>query len=110
MSAYERAAEWLVVAGFVAVAAGLWWLRPPGAVEIGPGVACIVVLALSARVRIDTPFGFTAPTQLAFVPLLFALPVAIVPLAVVAVTALARLPDVVSGEVSAARLVAGKTC
>ena len=40
-----------------------------------PAALCVVVLALATRVRIDTPFGFTVPTQLAFVPLLFAVPV-----------------------------------
>ena len=39
-------------------------------------------MAFASRVRFDTPFGFTAATQLAFVPLLFAMPVALVPIAV----------------------------
>ena len=49
-----------------------------------PAVASLVLLVLATRVRFDTPFGFTVATQVAFVPLLFALPVALVPPAVVA--------------------------
>src|ERR1019366_7299454 len=48
---------------------------------------------------------FACPSQLAFVPLLFAMPVALVPVAVLAATAIARVPDVVTGEVRLSRLV-----
>ncbi len=39
-----------------------------------PAIVCLLVLALSIKVRFDTPLGFTVATQLAFVPLLFAMP------------------------------------
>ena len=67
---------------------------------------CIVVLALASRVSFDTPFGFTVATQLAFVPLLFALPPALVPPAVMLALVLANVPDVVSGKIRAAKLLA----
>ena len=62
-------------------------------------------MVVATRVRFDTPFGYTVATQLAFVPLLFALPLAIVPLAVVAAMMLARLPELISGEHPPARLI-----
>jgi HD-GYP domain-containing protein (c-di-GMP phosphodiesterase class II) len=55
-------------------------------------------------VRFETPFGFTVPTQLGFVPLLFAMPVAIVPIAVVMALVIGRLPDVVAGTFRPSRL------
>ena len=63
------------------------------------------MLAVSSRVRFNVVFGFTVPTQLAFVPLLFAMPVAIAPLGVAAALALARLPDVLMGRAHLGRLV-----
>ena len=41
------------------------------------------MLALATRVRFETPYGFTVPTQLAFVPLIFSMPVTLVPIATV---------------------------
>jgi putative nucleotidyltransferase with HDIG domain len=63
------------------------------------------VLGLATTVRFDTPFGFTVATQLAFVPLLFAIPVATVPIGVMAVLTVARLPEVLSGRRRPGRLV-----
>ena len=65
----------------------------------------MAVLAVAAMVRFDTPFGFTVPTQVAFVPLVFAVRAAIVPLAVVAALALGRLTEVVTGEIPPSRLL-----
>ena len=51
-----------------------------------PGVALALVAAYAAasRVQFAIGFGYTAPTQLVFVPMLFLLPPGVVPLAVVA--------------------------
>ena len=105
LSTRERVAETLSNGGFVVAVALLWLLAPPHAVPLAPAIACVPILVLSMRIRIDTPFGFTLPTQLAFVPLLFALPVAIVPIAVAGAGVLARLPDVVKGDLRPSRLV-----
>jgi signal transduction histidine kinase/ActR/RegA family two-component response regulator len=101
----ERLAEALIGGGFAAAGAVLWLLAPPHAFAVLPAVVCVLVLVVSMRVRIDTPFGYTVPTQLAFVPLLFALPMALVPIAVLAAWVIARLPDVFTGEVQPSRLV-----
>src|SRR6478609_708359 len=70
----EAIAEGLVGGGFAVAVALLWLLAPPHAFAVAPAIASVLVLVVAMRVRIDTPFGCTVPTQLAFVPLLFALP------------------------------------
>jgi len=105
MTARERGAEAIVAGGFAAAAVALWLAHPPGSFATLPAVACFVTFVVATRIRIDTPFGFTSPVQLAFVPLLFALPLALIPIAsVVAITA-ARIPDVARGQLNASRLV-----
>ena len=64
----------------------------------------MLVLAAASRVRFETPLGFTVATQLAFVPLVFAVPVAFVPVAVVLALVLARTPDLVTHQMRARRL------
>ncbi|HEY1777886.1 MAG TPA: ATP-binding protein [Solirubrobacteraceae bacterium] len=105
LNSRERIAETLSNGGFALAVAALWVLAPPHAILLAPALACVPILVLSMRIRIDTPFGFTLPTQLAFVPLLFALPVATVPIAVAGAGVLARLPDVVKGDLRPSRLV-----
>ncbi len=104
MSARERWSELALAAGFVAAAAAVWWLRPPGPIAVLPALLCVAVLALATRVRFDTPLGFTVATQLAFVPLLFAVPVALAPFAVVVALLLAQLPDLCRGTLTARAL------
>src|SRR5579872_3239901 len=101
----ELLAESMVGGGFLLAVLLIWLLAPPGAVAIGPALACLPALVVSMRVRIDTPFGFTVPTQLAFVPLMFALPPSLVPPAVVLAMALSRIPDIVGGRAQPGRLV-----
>ena len=105
MAARERLAEGLLSIGFVAAVALLWIFSPPGNFAIGPAVVCLLVLVVAARIRIDMPFGWTLPTQLAFVPLLFAAPLAVVPVAVVVAMSIDRLPDIVSGKMRPGRMV-----
>ncbi len=105
MTARERLAEALVGVGFVAATAAIWSAVPPGTFSLVPAAACLVVLVIAMRIRIDTPFGFTVPTQLAFVPLLFTVPLALVPVAVVACFTAARAPDVLQRKARPSRLV-----
>src|ERR1039457_3688982 len=105
MTAGERPAEALLSCGFAVAVVLMWRLAPPGGFALAPALVCLLVLVLAGRVRIDTPFGWTLPTQLAFVPLLFAMPAALVPLAVVAAMTIARLPDIVTGKMRLSRLV-----
>ncbi|MGH2850740.1 MAG: response regulator [Solirubrobacteraceae bacterium] len=101
----ERAAEIVVGGGFAVAVALIWLLRPPQSVSVAQAIICTLVLVVAMRVRIDTPFGFTVPTQLAFVPLLFAMPLALVPIAAAIAAVCARLDDVVAGRLRPARLV-----
>src|SRR6202034_564718 len=93
----ESVIEPLFGLAFLGAVAGVWWAEPPHTVALLTSALCFLVMVVATRVRFDTPFGFTVATQLAFVPLLFALPLAIVPLAVVAAMMLARLPELISG-------------
>jgi diguanylate cyclase (GGDEF)-like protein len=105
MTAREWLAEGFLSAVFLAAVALLWVFLPPGSFAIVPAAVCLVMLVLAAWIRIDTPFGWTPPTQLAFVPLLFVVPLAIVPVAVVLALVVARLPDIVSGKLRVSRLI-----
>ncbi len=105
MTRRELTAGALVAAAFAASVLGLWLLRPPHSFSLVPAALCFAVLVLSMLVRFDTPFGFTDATQLGFVPLLFALPLALVPIAVALALAITWLPEVRTGELRPARLV-----
>jgi HD-GYP domain-containing protein (c-di-GMP phosphodiesterase class II) len=105
MSHREHLAEVVVDGGFVLAAALLWAIRPPGVIDVWPALLCIGLLALATRVEFDTPFGFTVATQLAFVPLIFAVPLALVPIAVVAGLMLASVPELRDGSMRPSRLI-----
>jgi putative nucleotidyltransferase with HDIG domain len=98
MSHRERVAAVVIDGGFVAVAAVLWAIQPPGSIELWPSLLCVVLLAISTRVEFDLPWGFTVATQLAFVPLLFSMPVTLVPFAVVVALMLATLPELIGDD------------
>jgi HD-GYP domain-containing protein (c-di-GMP phosphodiesterase class II) len=105
MNRRERVGELLVGPGFLVAVAGLCWLRPPHAFAPAAALWCMAAMVLATRVTFDTPFGYTVASQLAFVPLLFAMPVAIVPLAVVLVLAMALVPDVITGKLRVQKLL-----
>jgi HD-GYP domain-containing protein (c-di-GMP phosphodiesterase class II) len=63
------------------------------------------MLIAAVRVTFETPFGFTVATQLAFVPLLFALAPPLVPLAVLAAFVVSSLLDILRGRLHAAKLI-----
>ncbi len=105
MSTREQLATATTTAAFAAAVAVLWATNPPHGFPFVQTVLCVLVLALATRVEFDTPFGFTVPTQLAFVPLVFAVPLAIVPLAVVAGLSISRLERVLRGEMPPSRLI-----
>ena len=105
MTSRVRLIELSVAVGFAAAVACLWAAYPPHAFAVLPAAACLVVLAVSTRVRFDMPFGFTVPTQLAFVPLLFAMPLVLVPVGVVVALLVASLPDVLRGRCKPGRLL-----
>src|SRR5581483_799103 len=89
-----------------------WALYPPSVFHPLAAGLSVLVFAVATRVPIDTPFGFTAPTQLAFVPLVFAVPVALAPCAVLVALLAAGLPDVLRSRTPASRLLSapGNAC
>jgi putative nucleotidyltransferase with HDIG domain len=101
----ERTTEMLVTAAFFAAVAGLFAVRPPHGFDVLPAVLCVLVLGVATRVQFHIASGFTVPTQLGFVPLLFVVPVAVAPLAVAVALALARLPEVLRRQAAPGRLV-----
>jgi HD-GYP domain-containing protein (c-di-GMP phosphodiesterase class II) len=68
---------------FVALAVPFAFLAPSDrVVEPGVLVLLVVAYALAARVEFEVGSGFAVPTQIVFVPMLFLLPVGLVPLCV----------------------------
>src|SRR3954470_12718230 len=67
-----------------------------GAVHALDVALFVIAAAVMGRLEFETGSGYLEPTQLIFVPMLFVLPAAIVPLVVVAALVLADLPDVVT--------------
>jgi putative nucleotidyltransferase with HDIG domain len=103
LTSSERLSGGLSIGALVAATAGLWLITPPGAFAILPAVLCVLVLAVSIRIRFYTPLGFTVPSQLAFVPLVFAVPAAIVPIAVALAFPLALLPSTIRRQTRPSR-------
>ena len=93
--------------GFCAAVAAVWIAHPPVGFEFVPVALCVLTFTLAMQVQFDTPIGFTVPTQLAFVPLLFATPIAVAPLAVLAAVTLSRVPDILRGRIAPVRLLQG---
>jgi putative nucleotidyltransferase with HDIG domain len=100
----ERLAAGLGAALFACAEAALIAAHPPGSTHVLATVLCVLILAATFRIRIDLPFGFTVPSQLAFVPLVFAAaPMLVAPLVVLALL-LSALVDVPRGQLSLGRL------
>jgi putative nucleotidyltransferase with HDIG domain len=94
----EVLAEALVAGGFVVAAVALLALQPPHSLDLGAAAIATVALAVATRVRFYVSSGFTLPTQLAYVPLAFAVPVALGPVCVLLAFLLAAVPDVLAGR------------
>jgi putative nucleotidyltransferase with HDIG domain len=105
MTSRERLASAVTGAALAAATAGVWAIHPPEAFPVVPAVMCVLVLALATRVEFRTPIGYTVPSQMAFVPLLFVIPLALVPPAVAVAYAIARTDRMIRGELSPGRLL-----
>jgi len=100
MTRREHLAGLVASTGYAVAAAAVWLIHPPHGLLVIPALTCVLVLALATRVQFDTPFGFTVPTQMAFVPLVFVVPLTLVPIAVVVALSIGRLDKVLTGEVA----------
>jgi putative nucleotidyltransferase with HDIG domain len=106
MLAGERRGELAVGAGFIVAALALALLGGRDASVSLPIAALYVVsVAVAGHVRFDIGASFTVPTQAVFVPMLFALPVALVPLLVALALALGMAPAILKRKLPASRML-----
>jgi signal transduction histidine kinase len=91
---------------FVATAAAAAVLLPGGGpFELGLAIAYVAAYAVATRVQFDVGVGYTVPTQLLLVPMLFALPPTLVPLVVAGGLLLGDLPELLTGRRHASRAI-----
>ncbi|HEY6731368.1 MAG TPA: HD-GYP domain-containing protein [Solirubrobacterales bacterium] len=100
----ERLVELLAAGGFLLVALGMaMFLDSPRSLELGPLVALVAAYVIACQARFDIADGYTVPTELVLVPMLFLLPTPMVPLVVSLSWGLGRLIDYASGQASVHR-------
>jgi len=101
----DLAVQACVAALFLAAAALLAAIGGGEPVHVPDLVLLVVAMAGLGRVEFEIGSGFTVPTQLMFVPMLFVLPPAVVPPAVASALLLDRIQAVVLGHWHPQRLV-----
>ena len=101
----ERLTEAASLAAFLGVVALLLAAQPPHGLHALGALLGIVVFAVAIQVRFHVASAYTAPVQLAFVPLLFVVPAPLVPLAVAAGFVLSHVPQMLRGDLIPSRLV-----
>jgi putative nucleotidyltransferase with HDIG domain len=101
----ELAASAIVGIPFAVISVLLLATGDVGHVAALDVVLFVLSLAVIGRLEFEIGAGYTVPTQLMFVPLLFVLPAAIAPLIVVAALLGDRLPDVLARRLHPQRLV-----
>jgi putative nucleotidyltransferase with HDIG domain len=96
--------------GFVLVACVLAFAGD-GSRGFSPWVAALYVvgIALAGNVRFDVGGGFTVPTQAVFVPMLFAVPLSLVPLLVALGLSVGMLPGIIDGSTRPSRILSVPT-
>jgi HD-GYP domain-containing protein (c-di-GMP phosphodiesterase class II) len=104
----ERVTEAVTAAAFLATAVAMAVLIPSDR-GFDPLLAAtlVAVYALMARVRFPIGHGFTIPTELVLVPMLFLVPVGSVPLLVAAGMLLGSLPEYLHRERHPTRILVG---
>jgi putative nucleotidyltransferase with HDIG domain len=102
----ERRSALIVGAGFVAAALALALLGGSNrALSLPVAALYVLVVAAAGEVRFDIGAGFTVPTQALFVPMLFAVPVSLVPLLVALSLALGMVPAILAGRMPVSRIL-----
>jgi putative nucleotidyltransferase with HDIG domain len=106
LARHERMVEWLFAIAFCAAAVGVSvLLEAERSLSWPVALALVVSYALVSRVRFSDGAGYTVPTQLVFVPMLFLLPTPLAPVFVAAGTLLSNLPDYLRGRTHLDRAV-----
>jgi HD-GYP domain-containing protein (c-di-GMP phosphodiesterase class II) len=100
----ERAVEWAVGGGFLLVALAMAvFISSPRALETTPLLVLVVAYVIACQARFDIADGYTVPTELVLVPMLFLLPTPAVPLVVSFSWTLGRMIDYAAGHASVHR-------
>jgi hypothetical protein len=98
--------EWAIGAAFLAaagaIAATVPWERP---LVAGTAVLLVLLYAIVSHLRLEVGGGYTVPTEIVFVPMLFFLPAAVVPIAVAAGVIAGNIPAYAAGRKHPARAV-----
>jgi HD-GYP domain-containing protein (c-di-GMP phosphodiesterase class II) len=103
----ELLAESVTAGAFLAVAVALAVLLPAERdFDVPLAVTLVATYALLARVHFPIGYGFTIPTQLVLVPMLFLVPLGAVPLLVAAGMVLGGMPEYVRGDRHPSRALA----
>jgi hypothetical protein len=103
-SGRERPVEAVAAIAFLAVAIAMAALIPsPRSIQPVTLALLIGAYVATCRAKFDLADGYTVPTELVLVPMLFLLPTPVVPLVVSASWALGRLIDYASGKTSVHR-------
>jgi hypothetical protein len=93
----ERWAETAMAAAFLAAAvAALMLIDPEGPGSWGETVALVVCFAAARRVQLQVGPGYTVPTEVILVPMLFIAPLGALPLIVAGANVLSQLPSYVA--------------
>jgi diguanylate cyclase (GGDEF)-like protein len=106
----ELIAKGAPAAAFIAAAAAFAGTASSSRSLDGTALVLIVVLALLSRLDFEVGPGSAVPTQLAFVPMLFALPLPLLPLCVCAGYLLGASVDAATGRLSLERCVGVVGC
>lgn len=93
LSGRERVVEALFASGFALTALGLATLPDTRPSSLVLAAALVAFYAVAGRITFEVGAGFTVPTQLVLVPMLFLFSPALVPLLVAAGLVLGSLPD-----------------
>ncbi len=92
--------ELLIGVSYLAAALALALLGNLGGFSAATAAIYVAGIALAGHVRIDVGAGFTVPTQALFVPMLFALPAAVVPLLVPLALGIGMAPRILRGQIA----------
>jgi HD-GYP domain-containing protein (c-di-GMP phosphodiesterase class II) len=80
------------------------FMGSPRALETTPLLVLVLAYVLACQAKFDIADGYTVPTELVLVPMLFLLPTPVVPLVVSLSWALAKLVDCLAGRTSVHRI------
>jgi HD-GYP domain-containing protein (c-di-GMP phosphodiesterase class II) len=102
----DRIVEPLLSFGFLGLAVPMAVLLDSGHSWSLPAIPLLIAYVIASRIEFEVGGGYTVPTQLLFVPMLFVLPTGSVPLAVACCFVAAKLPGYLTGRIRPGRALA----